>query len=377
MKLTFKNLQQQTFKMDIEPEMTVKTLKEQIAKEKGEESYPVANQKLIYSGKILADEDTIQKYGIDEKKFIVVMVTKARPIPPKTPATPSVEKNDGTETELKKALETTSKSNDVVTQKKEDATEKAEDKPTEKVQAAKEETKDGSSSKNEAGPGMVVGEEYEKMVQNIVDMGYERSKAVAALKASFNNAERAIEYLVSGMPTMGEMEDSLPNVASHPHTEAASSPSTTPPLFPSSTPAEQTTTPETAGTDPLEFLRSQEMFTQMKTLLQRDPSMLPAVLQQLGQSNPQLLQLISQNQESFIRMINEPVGGATPTGRPNPGNPATAGPRAIQVSREEKEAIERLKALGFAEHLVVQAYFACEKNEELAANFLLSQDFED
>merc|ERR1719481_1005416 len=172
---------------------------------------------------------------------------------------------------------------------------------------------------------------------------------------------------------MGEMEDSLPNVASHPHTEAASSPSTTPPLFPSSTPAEQTTTPETAGTDPLEFLRSQEMFTQMKTLLQRDPSMLPAVLQQLGQSNPQLLQLISQNQESFIRMINEPVGGATPTGRPNSGNPAAAGPRAIQVSREEKEAIERLKALGFAEHLVVQAYFACEKNEELAANFLLSQ----
>merc|ERR1712098_407489 len=142
-----------------------------------------------------------------------------------------------------------------------------------------------------------------------------------------------------------------------------------------------------AGENPLAFLREHEMFQQIRSVIQQNPGMLSTMLQQIGQSNPQLLQIISQNQEAFIRMINEGeagegggeeggVGGVGAALGDAPGD-ALDQPGVIQVSPQDKEAIERLKALGFPEHLVVQAYFACEKNENLAANFLLSQDFDD
>ncbi|XP_069736428.1 UV excision repair protein RAD23 homolog B isoform X2 [Phaenicophaeus curvirostris] len=223
---------------------------------------------------------------------------------------------------------------------------------------------------------LVTGQSYENMVTEIMSMGYEREQVIAALRASFNNPDRAVEYLLMGIPGDNQTAPEPPQAAN------------TGPSQSSAVAAAVATIPTTnssLGGHPLEFLRNQPQFQQMRQIIQQNPSLLPALLQQIGRENPQLLQQISQHQEHFIHMLNEPVlesrqglsvsdDGAGTGGMAEAGN----GPmNYIQVTPQEKEAIERLKALGFPEGLVIQAYFACEKNENLAANFLLQQNFDE
>lgn len=62
-------------------------------------------------------------------------------------------------------------------------------------------------------------------------------------------------------------------------------------------------------------------------------------------------------------------GGMHQQQQPQPGQ--------LQVSPVELEAINRLASLGFPKQRAAEAYFACDKNEELAANFLFEAGAED
>ena len=128
---------------------------------------------------------------------------------------------------------------------------------------------------------------------------------MAALRASFNNPDRAVEYLLTGIPDSVRAEGA----------PEAAVPAQDDPVPAAAAALGNVTAPtETSGgsnENPLAFLRNQEEFQQMKRLLQQNPNMLSALLQHIGQSNPELLNIISQNRDAFIRMVNEPDGGRT------------------------------------------------------------------
>ncbi|KAG9266141.1 hypothetical protein AMEX_G20649 [Astyanax mexicanus] len=382
MQITLKTLQQQTFKIDIDAEETVKALKEKIENEKGKESFPVAGQKLIYAGKILNDDTALKEYKIDEKNFVVVMVAKPKAAPvaaqPSAAATTTSTASSSTTTPTTpSAASATPSATPAESAPKEDKP--AEEKPPSTAAPATTPASSGILTNvnifEEATSALVTGQSYENMVTEIMLMGYEREQVVAALRASFNNPDRAVEYLLTGLPVEGEANAG----STDPVTPAGGTPSITAGLTsPSSTAATQPSAG--SGSNPLEFLRNQPQFLQMRQIIQQNPSLLPALLQQIGRENPQLLQQISSHQEQFIQMLNEPAQEAGQGGGGGGSSVAEAGSghmNYIQVTPQEKEAIERLKALGFPEGLVIQAYFACEKNENLAANFLLQQNFDD
>ncbi|XP_014689948.1 UV excision repair protein RAD23 homolog B [Equus asinus] len=407
MRVTLKTLQQQTFKIDIDPEETVKALKEKIESEKGKDAFPVAGQKLIYAGKILNDDTALKEYKIDEKNFVVVMVTKPKAVTTPAPAT-TQQSNSATTTTVSSSTapavaqaptpapalapapspasitpaSTTASSEPASASatKQEKPAEKPAEAPVATSPTSTDSTSGDSSRSNlfeDATSALVTGQSYENMVTEIMSMGYEREQVIAALRASFNNPDRAVEYLLMGIP--GDRESQA--VVDPPPAASTGAPQSSVAAAAATTTATTTTT--SSGGHPLEFLRNQPQFQQMRQIIQQNPSLLPALLQQIGRENPQLLQQISQHQEHFIQMLNEPVqeaGGQGGGGGGGSGGIAEAGSghmNYIQVTPQEKEAIERLKALGFPEGLVIQAYFACEKNENLAANFLLQQNFDE
>lgn len=378
--ITIKNLQQQTIKVEFDESQTVEKLKEKIESELGKD-YPATQQKLIYAGCILDDDKVISSYNVDEKKFIVVMVKKA----PSSTGAKEKEKEEPPKTNEPAASTTTDTKDDTTksspTKITSSPAKTATTAPSEEPSSVSEDASAGNVSLSQlaqAEANLVMGESYNTMVKNIMEMGYDRESVVRALNASFNNPERAVEYLITGIPEFFSATAAAGEQPAVGGAAAQERPAAQPAAAAEIRPAGESV----GGEGPLAFLRNQAQFQQMRNVIQQNPEMLNAVLQQIGQTNPALLQLISENQEAFVNMLNEsdegrqaPIGGNDDEER-NFGGMLDF--RTLSdFTQQDRDAIDRLKALGFPEELVIQAYIACEKNENLAANFLLSQTFDD
>ena len=329
MKVIIKNLKQVTFEIEVpSAQSTVLDLKKAIEKERNFDSEQL---KLLFLGVILDDAKKLEDYKIEEGSTIILMMSKVKG---KINDQPQPEQSANP------------KPNE---EKKE---EKKEEKNEEKKEEKKEE-KPPESQENK----------YATQIASLIDMGFEKSQAEAAIKAAHGQINLAVDYLYNGIPE--GVNDNLPFMEGEGE-EAGE---------------------EGGEEDPLKKTASIA-----KIICQNDPTKLTNLLQNIHQNDPDLFAIINEREEEFKNLLEQPVneedirnyrsfqhemglGGGELGGH---GQGQGHGTLNLNLTPEDRVVINRLKDLGnFNEADVIQAYIACDKNEEMAANYLFEQKMND
>ena len=155
-----------------------------------------------------------------------------------------------------------------------------------------------------------------------------------------------------------------------------------------------------AAMTPLQRMQSDPQLMQLIAMARQNPALVQPLLTQLAASNPPMLQLIQQHQADFTSLLNGTapplaapppatqggpftgadvltamgVGGAPAGGAPAPNTVSPAGPPGMVrfvLTPVEAEAVARLESMGFPRNVALQAFMACDKDENAAANLLL------
>lgn len=257
---------------------------------------------------------------------------------------------------------------------KEGASAPPEDEQEEKLQAENKEADPYSAAASE----LATGDALSSTINQIMEMGFPKEDVIKAMKAAYNNPDRAVEYLMTGIPEAMAVEPSAPQPEAQANQPAREQQSQDQP-FNMFAPTGRGQQQQTSG--PLAALRNNPQFQTLRALVQQSPQLLQPMLQELGKSSPELLATINENQEEFLAMINEPLGPGeqqlaelmTQMAAAQEGEPGEPGSQVLEVelTEEEAAAIDRLVALGFDKEACIEAFLICDKNEEAAANFLL------
>ncbi|KAG5527870.1 hypothetical protein RHGRI_028710 [Rhododendron griersonianum] len=199
MKHTAKNLDQLE-----QVDIIVADVKKSIETVQGSDVYPAAQQLLIHQGKVLKDATTLDENKVAENSFVVIMLSKNKPSggASTTSSAPSIQAQPASSVAPLTQQLTESPAPASTTGIPQAASESTPAAPAPAALTLSE-----SDVYDQAASNLVAGSNLEASIQQLLDMGggsWDRDTVVSALRAAYNNPERAVDYLYSGIPQQAE-----------------------------------------------------------------------------------------------------------------------------------------------------------------------------
>jgi UV excision repair protein RAD23 len=209
---------------------------------------------------------------------------------------------------------------------------------------------------------MALGSELQDTIAQLMGLGnFTHDQVTQALRAAFNNPDRAAEYLFTGIPA---------NILAQQNAPA--------PQQQGQAPQQQQGAPMDQSGDGVDADMGGGQMPDMAAMLQQNPQLMAALMQGIAQQEggQEMLAQLQQNPQAMMQMLQAISRGGMggQGGMPGQGGPPP-GARQIQLTEAEAASLQRLQALapGVSQQQALQAFLVCDRNEELAANYLLDQ----
>ncbi len=292
--------------------------------------------KLIINGKIMQDDSKyLSDYEYKNGSFIVCMVSKSKPKPAAatTPApsttttttttssianTPSVAAPPSstgmeTTTNVSNTESSLSSGADAGLSTPRVSTETSSRLMNEFVSSTQQQTTPStqtnttpstSQQQQQQVPSFMSGPEYQAGLNMLKEMGFPESECESALRAAYGNTDRAVEYLMNGIPpgllgSMGTGGNTGGNTTPGTSTNAGVQQQ------------QQQQQQQQTGGGLAALRRNPVLLNQLKRIVQNDPSKLSEVLQRIATTDPTLFKAIQEDQAGFVNLMNEPIVEAT------------------------------------------------------------------
>lgn len=327
MKICFKAITGKKYELEIDPSQTVSEIKSLL-----QTNFNFTGTiSLLYQSKILDDSQVIGTFEFPENSFIVVYTRKL-----------PVKKNTDETKENQQKSEKADENESIKSNEKHEEERSMNAEPSNHIHTSPIKNLLLTNKTNFDDPP-----DFHDKIEQLKVLGYGESDCENALRAALYQVDLAADYLVGGqipdIPTPLQLDETLASLKKNCEDE------------------------EEETNENIEYLND---LIFLKQTFQEKPEKFPEYVNQLQESNPELVRTIRRDPALFLYKLGlDPSKYDTESVK----KPSSKYEELMnQFNPEEKNAIHRIESNGFDTMTVIQVFIACDKNEELTNSCLVS-----